>query len=77
MPNASLGKVMLRFLYTEIRERTRERPRIGNIRIGAAVKALCFVRKLRIAQLRLLTISGHVIAVSAQQRDNEKGVLPL
>ena len=32
------------------------------------------MRKLRNAQLRILTISGHVIAVSAQQRDNEKGV---
>ena len=34
----------------------------------------CFVRKLRIAQLRILTISGHLIAVSAQQQDNGKDV---
>ena len=53
---------------------TRERSHTGNIRIGAGAKGHCFVRKLRIAQLRILTISGHVIAVSAQQRDNEKGV---
>ena len=45
----------------------------GNIRIGAGAKGHCFSRKLRIAQLRILTISRHVIAVSAQQRDNEKG----
>ena len=44
------------------------------IGIDAGAKGHCFVRKLRIAQLRTLTISRHVIAVSAQQRDNEKGV---
>jgi hypothetical protein len=56
-------------MYTEIRERTGEHPRTGNIRIGARAKDHCFVRKLRIAQLRFLTISRHVIAVSAQQRE--------
>ena len=44
------------------------------LRIGAGAKGHCFVRKLRIAQLRILTISRHVIVVSAQQRDNCKGV---
>jgi len=63
------------FLRTRIhrgtRDRTSERTHTGNVRIGTCVKGPCFARKLRIAQLRILTISGHVIAVSAQQRDNE------
>ena len=44
------------------------------IRIGAGAQRHCFSRKLPIAQLPILTISRHVIAVSAQQLDNEKGV---
>ena len=55
-------------------DRISERTLTGNVRIGTCVKGPCFARKLRIAQLRILTISGHMIAVSAQQRDNEKGV---
>ena len=58
-------------IHTGTRDRTRERTHTGNVRIGTCVKGPCFARKLRVAQLRILTISGHVIAVSAQQRDNE------
>ena len=42
--------------------------------IQELAKGHCFGRKLRFAQLRILTITPHVIAVSAQQRHNETGV---
>ena len=61
-------------LHRGTRDRTSERTLTGNVRIGTCVKGPGFARKLLIAQLRILIISGHVIAVSAQQRDNEKGV---
>ena len=61
-------------INTETRDRTRGRTHTGNVRVGTCVKGQYFARKLRIAQLRILTISGHVIAVSAQRRDNEYGV---
>ena len=70
------GKICFKItrIHREIRERIRVHPLTGNIRIGACANVHCFARKLRIAQLRIRTISGHVILVSAQQRDNEKGV---
>ena len=40
----------------------------GNVTIGACVYGDSIARKLRIAQLQVCTISGHVVAVSAQQR---------
>ena len=58
-------------IHTGTRDRTSERTHTGNVRIGTCVKGPSFATKLRIAQLRILTNSGHVIAVSAQQRDNE------
>ena len=58
-------------IHTETRDRTRERTHTGNVRFGTCVKGQCFAMKLRIAQVRILTISGHVISVSAQRRDNE------
>ena len=42
--------------------------------MSKCAKGHYFARKLRIAQLLILTISGHVIAVSAQHRDNESDV---
>ena len=47
-------------------------PFAGHIRIGAYAKGHCFGRKLRFAQLRILTITPHV--VSAQQRHNAVGI---
>ena len=61
-------------IHTKTCDRTRERTPTGSVRFGTCVKGQCFARKLRIAQLRNLTISIHVTAVSAQQRDNESDV---
>ena len=52
-------------IHTETCDRTRKRTHTGNVRFATCVNGECFARKLRTAQLRILTISGHVIAVSA------------
>ena len=54
-------------IHTGTHSRTRERTHTGNIRMSKCAKGHYFARKLRIAQLLILTISGHVIAVSAQR----------